>query len=113
MKRFKHHSPAAAGKHRGLPALISVCLFALVVFLLFWGMDFLSKKTLQEQKVSLENALSRSVVECYAAEGAYPKSLSYLKDYYGLNYDENKFFVDYQPIGENILPEFTVILRSS
>ena len=37
--------------------------------------------------------------------------LDYLKKNYGLHYDENRYFVDYQPLGANILPEVTIIRR--
>ena len=42
-------------------------------------------------------------------EGTYPQSLDYLKEYYGLMYDEDLFFVDYQVMGSNILPDVTII----
>jgi hypothetical protein len=32
-----------------------------------------------------------------------------LKENYGLTYDEDLFFVDYQTIGSNILPDVTII----
>ena len=61
------------------------------------------------QKESLENAITRSITHCYAVEGSYPASLDYLKENYGLTYDEDLFFVDYQTIGSNILPDVTII----
>ena len=50
-------------------------------------------------------------VHCYAIEGSYPESLQYLKDNYGLTYDEEKYFIDYQVLGSNILPDVTIIDR--
>ena len=61
------------------------------------------------QKESLESALIRNITYCYAVEGSYPESLDYLKEHYGLTYDEDRFFVDYQVIGANILPDVTII----
>ena len=60
---------------------------------------------------TLKNAISRNITQCYAVEGSYPQSLDYLKKNYGLHYDENRYFVDYQPLGSNILPEVTIIRR--
>ena len=37
--------------------------------------------------------------------------LSYMEEHYGLTYDKDLFFVDYQPIGSNIRPDVTVISR--
>ena len=44
-------------------------------------------------------------------EGSYPESLQYLKEHYGLTYDDDKFFVDYQTLGSNIMPDVTIIDR--
>ena len=88
-------------------------LAAIVIIIIF--LNFLSsfqKDTLVRQLTSLENALQRDIVQCYAVEGMYPPSLSYLKEHYGLSYDENTFFVDYQPIGSNIYPDCTILLIS-
>ena len=60
---------------------------------------------------TLEQAVSRGIVHCYAMEGAYPESLQYLKDHYGLIYDEDRFFVDYQVLGSNLIPDVTIIDR--
>ena len=51
----------------------------------------------------------RSITYCYSVEGAYPESLDYLRDNYGLYYDEDMFFVDYRVSGSIILPDITII----
>ena len=83
--------------------------FVLVFVVLMPALQSISNGTRGQQKASLENALSRAVVQCYALEGRYPESLNYLIDHYGVVYDKKMFFVDYQPIAENIKPTFTVI----
>ena len=63
---------------------------------------------------SLKNRInpgSISIVNCYCVEGTYPPSLSYLTEHYGLTYDKDLFFVDYQAIGSNIFPDVTVIRK--
>ena len=59
----------------------------------------------------LENALDRSITQCYALEGSYPPSLSYLVENYGLTYNSEQFFIDYQYIGSNLRPDVTIIER--
>ena len=83
------------------------------VFALFQGISSISEGTRKRQKESLENAVMRSITHCYAVEGTYPSSLEYLKENYGLTYDETVFFVDYQTIGSNILPDVTIIERGN
>ena len=62
---------------------------------------------------AMNNAITRSVTTCYTLEGSYPQSLDYLKKHYGLHYDENKYFVDYQPLGANIMPDITIIRKEA
>lgn len=60
---------------------------------------------------TLEQAIHKSVAHCYAVEGVYPESLEYLKEEYGISYDSEKYFVDYQIWGENIMPDITIIQK--
>lgn len=85
-------------------------LFFLLFIILFWnGFTSVEDATLDRQQESLETALQRDIVHCYAVEGTYPPSLSYIEDHYGLTYDKDAFFVDYTAIGANIFPDITVI----
>lgn len=91
--------------------LPSILVFLAIALLFFQGISSVSAGTRKRQKESLENAITRSITHCYAVEGSYPASLEYLKENYGLTYDEDLFFVDYQTIGSNILPDVTIIER--
>ena len=92
--------------------LSSIAFFLLFVFFLR-GIQSISATTSEKQAESLEKAIYRSVAQCYAVEGTYPPSLAYLEDHYGLTYDTDSFFVDYQPIGSNIMPDITIITKNS
>lgn len=89
--------------------LVSIIIF-IMVFCLFWfGITTMSEKNSSQEKQTLETAINRGIVHCYSIEGNYPESLQYLKDHYGLTYNEDRFFVDYQILGSNILPDVTII----
>lgn len=105
MARFQYRKTA----HTYRKFVLSVCAFALITGVFYQGVESLSSSTQKRQKESLENALIRNITYCYAVEGAYPENLDYLKEHYGLTYDEDRFFVDYQVIGANILPDVTII----
>lgn len=95
-----------------LPRLISMLplLTGILILLLFLqGVQSVSDTTAAKQQESLETALSRSIAQCYAVEGMYPPSLNYLKEHYGLTYDESKFLIDYQSVGDNLMPEVVVL----
>lgn len=89
--------------------LYIICPVLLIVF--FLGLSSIQDNTLQKQQESLETALERDIIHCYAVEGFYPPSLAYIEEHYGLTYDKELFFVDYQPVGTNIRPSYTIILR--
>ncbi len=63
----------------------------------------------EEDKRQLEDTLRRSCVACYAAEGVYPPDLDYLRDYYGLQIDEERYTVKYSVFAENLMPDITVL----
>lgn len=90
---------------------ISYLLFPLLIILFLYGISSISESTISRQQESLETALNRDIIHCYAVEGFYPPSLSYIEEHYGLVYDKDLFFVDYQPIGSNLRPDVTILLK--
>lgn len=89
--------------------LIPICLFLLIIFLFLSGVSSLSKGTTARQKEALENAITQSISYCYSVEGVYPENLEYLKENYGLTYNEDLFYVDYRTTGANLMPDVTII----
>lgn len=90
-------------------AVLPITGIVLMLGLFYYSLSSVSEVTTEEQKKSLEDALTRCIVHCYSVDGAYPESLSYLEKHYTIHYDKEKFFVDYQPIGKNIMPDVTVV----
>ena len=52
----------------------------------------------------VRDAVRSAVLTCYAVEGAYPASIDYLKDHYGLAYNEDAYMVMYDSFATNIMP---------
>lgn len=92
---------------RFLPPVVIIALAALLLY----GVGRVSRTSEQEQKAAVERAVRKSLVNCYAVEGAYPANLSYLEEHYGLMIDHEKYVVDYQPLGSNIRPAVLVVRR--
>ena len=88
---------------------VFVLIIVLGSFVLFAN-SMTSGNTAREKEI-LQNAIERSITQCYALEGTYPSSLSYLEQNYGLIYNKELFFVDYQYIGGNLRPDITIIER--
>lgn len=106
--RFEQSSP---GIGRSFSFLLSVAAFLILLLLFLGGIRSVSDTTAAQQLESLQTALSRSIAQCYAVEGMYPPDLQYLKDHYGLIYDETEFLVDYEAYGSNLMPEVTVLRK--
>ena len=64
-----------------------------------------------EEKKQLEEAIRRSVITCYAAEGVYPPDFAYVKEKYGIVVDETRYLVVYDVFAENLMPDITVLER--
>lgn len=94
-------------------ARISTLFFIALMIVFLVGVNNISGSTVEKQRKSLETALQRDIVHCYAVEGTYPPSLEYIKTHYGLTYNEELFFVDYQPVASNLMPDFTIIQRKN
>lgn len=97
-------------KRRPLINLISsAVIIVCALFLLRQSAVMVSQTTTNSQAESLRQAIVRSCVHCYAVEGTYPESLSYLKGHYGIHWNPEHYVVDYQIIGSNQMPSVTVI----
>ena len=106
MNRF--HKSRAEKKGRTqiyVPVLVS----AVMIGWIWGGITSISAGTGEQQKASLEEALHRDIVMCYAQEGRYPQSLDYLKEHYGLIYDEDKYMISYEVLGSNLMPDIKVM----
>lgn len=109
MNRFEQNKTHHPQKYFGL---LPIGAFLVLFALFLHSLSSVSETTLAKQQESLETALYRSVVQCYTLEGTYPPSLAYIETHYGLIYDKNLFFIDYRPIGSNIMPDITIIRKT-
>lgn len=90
---------------------ISLVLFIGFIIVFVLGINSFSSTTSRQEEEALRAAIKRSIISCYCLEGTYPPSLDYIKENYGLRYDEDVFFVDYRAFGSNIMPDVTVNRR--
>ena len=68
--------------------ILPVCIFILMMVMLFYGVNSVTNATAQKEQESLKN---------------------YLKKHYGITWDESKYKVTYEIIAKNIRPEVKVI----
>ena len=87
----------------------SVFFFLIIIIAFMLGISFISSTSSKDQKQVLTDAVNKDIIHCYAIEGYYPPSLSYIEDHYGLTYDKDRYLVDYVPVGDNIMPSVTIV----
>lgn len=100
------------GGHRFARGLaISLAVFAALIFAstaLFRGVERASGEA---QTELVRDAVKQAAITCFAIEGTFPSTLDYLKENYGLAYDEDNYFVSYDAFASNILPVIRVTQR--
>lgn len=105
MNRFQTDKRKLGWIRRLLPLLA----FCAVTALFLMGLSSVSRAASEEAAESLEDAVRRGAVQCYALDGFYPDSLRYLEEHYGITYDKEKYVVSYEVIGSNLMPDIMVI----
>ena len=75
---------------------------------LFFGTAQIRRSANDSQMESLRLAILRSAIHCYAVEGAYPESLDDICAHYGISWDTDRYLVDYEVTGANLMPDVTV-----
>lgn len=87
----------------------SVLFFIVIIAVFVVGISMISSNNNKDEREVLEKALNKDVIHCYAVEGYYPPTLSYIEEHYGLTYDSSRYLIDYEPIGNNIMPNITIV----
>ena len=86
-------------------------VFAVFMLIFMMGVAIMGNGNGDRQEQALNSAMERDIMHCYALEGFYPPSLEYIEQHYGLTYDKSAYIVDYQPVGNNIYPNYTIIKK--
>ena len=92
---------------------ISVCVAAAVIaaVLILWCVLRTMDEDIQQQAEAIKDAVSERALQCYVIENAYPESLAYLEENYGLTVNKEDFKIVYTPYAENLPPDVRVIWR--
>ena len=97
-------------KKRSIPWALVLILCAAVVVLVATGN--LEQGRQEEDIRQLEQVLQRTAVPCYAVEGVYPPDVAYMRQHYGLTYDESRYTVHYKLVASNFMPKIDVMVNS-
>lgn len=106
---MKHRFETEKGHSFYRNFILSLVFFAAIIGIFLSSVTMLSNRTRDQELETLTNALNQNITRCYALEGSYPPSVSYLVEKYGLLYDEERFYIDYHVVGSNIMPDVSII----
>ena len=107
MKNLKKKKQSKWKKEISFP--ITVFCVMVATFVVGW-VSFEHMSNMQQIDL-LRQATRKAVVQCYAIEGEYPPNIEYLEEYYGLEYNHEKYFIDYEIFASNIMPNVDVFER--
>lgn len=93
---------------RNLPAVI---LFVALILLCIFAVNWISGTQSEGETGMVRQAVKNAALTCYAVEGAYPPTLDYLRENYGLAYDEDRYIVAYDGFASNLMPDIRVLER--
>lgn len=96
---------------RALTYLIPILLFSAMLAWFLIAMNGADSSTKQRELAAVKTTIENGVTMCYAIEGAYPESVDYLAENYGLIYDKDKYIVYYDRFADNIRPTVSVLER--
>lgn len=83
---------------------LSLVSFIIILWLIINGVRFVSEKSLVENAIALEKNIQQAAVTCYSIEGSYPQSIEYLEKNYGLIVDRERYVIQYETVGSNLMP---------
>ena len=88
-----------------------IAIFVVAIGTFTFGINTVGQRASQEGAETLQKAISRACVECYALEGRYPSSVEYLEKNYGIQIDDEKYAVFYEGFATNVMPDITVSIK--
>ena len=89
-------------------AVSPILLTAAVVLMIMYGLNETERSSASEGRRILEQSVRRAMVKCYAVEGSYPDTISYIEKNYIIHIDKSKYYVDYEVFASNVLPSVNV-----
>lgn len=94
------------------PIAASIVFCAVLVWFLI-GVNSAGNATRVQQLEAVKRSVENGITLCYSIEGAYPETLAYLSENYGVHYDEERYIVHYDCFAANVRPSVTVVEKES
>ena len=92
---------------------ITVCviLAIIVVCVVFYSVFTVTAEDIADRENAIKETVQERALQCYVIENAYPESLAYLEENYGLTVNKKDFLIVYDLFAENQPPVIKVIYQ--
>jgi hypothetical protein len=92
---------------------ITVCviLAVLLVGIVLRTAFAVSPEDIKDREDAIKETVRERALQCYVIENAYPESLSYLEENYGLTVNKEDYLIVYDLFAENQPPTIKVIYQ--
>lgn len=108
--RTRAAEPQRASASVGEEAVLALVAVALAVGL--WvGAGAAAQQAREQGAAALQQTVISTAMQCFAIEGAYPQTLEYLEDRYGLSVNHEAYAVTYEAFASNVMPSVAVVPR--
>lgn len=92
--------------------VIALCVLAALIIVIAVPSARRARAEEAEDSVqAIRESVMQRALQCYVIEGAYPVSLEYLEENYGLTVNTEEYKIVYTPYAENLPPDVRVIYR--
>jgi hypothetical protein len=91
--------------------IIFIVVSIFILFIFVSGVKSISNDGNIKSIESMEEAIMKASITCYALEGSYPPNVDYLSQNYGIILDKDNYFYHYEITGSNLAPYIRVFKR--
>lgn len=105
------HGRTAETRKRQARRVVTVIVAVVLAVVLWFTWDSATGETEAQGALSVRNAVMDAALQCAAVEGAYPSSLTYLEEHYGLIVNHADYAVTYEAFASNVPPSVVVVPR--
>ena len=98
-------------KRRRKRIVVTACLVAALALAAFAVYSVVQESAKTQGAVALRDSILASTKQCCAIEGAYPSSLAYLEENYGLAVNRSDYAITYEVFADNVMPNVVVLAK--
>ena len=86
----------------------TLLFFIVICCIVLYGFNKSSYTNTNEDLKRVNKAVHTALIQCYSIEGSYPTDFEYLKKNYALHVNDDKYRINYDYVGSNMMPNIVV-----